>query len=105
MQRRVHAFAPKQPLEHMSRLVVADDADQCHLRPQRRGVAGDVGGSAGTLFAARDLDDRDRRLGRNAIDVAEPVAIEHRVADDQNARAADGIAKIAEASYVRRHQC
>ena len=95
---------PKQPLERMPRLVVADDAEQRHPRAQRRGVARDVGGAAGTLLAARDLDDRHRRLGRNALDVAEPVAIEHHVADDQHARATDRIAEIAEASRARRHQ-
>ena len=96
MQRRAHAFGSEQLLEHASRLVVADDADQGHLRAERRGVARDIGRTARPLLAARDLDHRHRRFRRDALNVAEPVAIEHHVADDQRARTRNGVAKVGE---------
>ena len=48
--------------------------------PSAAAVARDVGGAARPLLAARDQHHRHRRLGRDALDVAEPVAVEHHVA-------------------------
>ena len=89
VERRAHALGREQALERRAGLVVADHRQQRRLRAQRRRVARDVGGAAGALLGARDLDHRHRRLGRDALDVAEPVAVEHHVADDQHARARD----------------
>ena len=55
---------------------------------ERCGVARDVRRAAGALFVALDLHHRHRRLRRNAADFAEPVAVEHDVADDEYARRA-----------------
>ena len=67
-------------------LVVADHRQQRRPRAQRRRIARDVGRAAGTLLGALDLDHRHRRLGRDAAHLAEPVAIEHHVADHQQPR-------------------
>jgi hypothetical protein len=68
-----------------ARLVGADHAQQAAVRAQRGRVARHVGGAAEALFALFDAHDRHRRFRRNAADVAEPVAVEHDVADDEDA--------------------
>ena len=78
------------------------DGQQRGLRAQRCGVARDVGRAAGSLLGARDLDDRHRRFGRDALDLAEPVAVEHHVADDEHARARDALAPRRESRCAAR---
>ena len=51
----------------------------------RRGWHGDVGGSAGAGVALGVAEDGDRGLGGDAVDLAEDVAVEHEVADDEDA--------------------
>ena len=77
----------EQRLEAAAVLVVADRGQQARLRAERLDVPGDVGGAAEPLLllARVDAHDRHRRLGRDAVDRAEPVAVEHRVADDEDA--------------------
>ena len=82
------AFA-EQLHDALARLVVADHAQQARLRAERGGVARDVGGAAQALFLALHMHDRHRRFRRDAVDVAEPVAVEHDVADHQHARRAE----------------
>jgi len=64
---------------------MADHAQQARTRTERSGVARNVGGAAEPVLLTLHMHDRHGRLGRDAIDVAEPVAIEHDVADHQNA--------------------
>ena len=71
-------------LERRCRIVVADDADQRHVDPQRREVQRHVRGAAGSVFARLDVDDRHRRLLRHATGSAVPVPIEHDVPDDED---------------------
>ena len=97
MEERAHAVGREQPLERRAGLVGAGHRQERELRAQRRGVARDVGRPAGALFAARDLDDGHRRLRRDALDVAEPVAVEHDVADDEHARTRRAVAELGEA--------
>ena len=66
-------------------LVGADHADQPGLRAQVGHVARHVGRTAGAFLGAQHLDHRHRRLGRDAVGVAEPVAVEHHVADNEDA--------------------
>ncbi len=63
--------------------VVADHRQQRCPRTQGRRIARDVGSTARTFFSALDLDDRHRRLGRDTAYLAEPVAVQHHVADHQ----------------------
>ena len=90
MRSRLQELAQRRP-----GLVAPDHRKQAHLRAERGGVARDVGRAAGALLDAVDLHDRHRRLGRDAADLAEPVAVEHHVADDQHARLASGSARSA----------
>ena len=87
MQPGTNAFALEQGFEPGAGLVRAHDGQQRHLGTQRRRIARDVGRAARALLFVIDLDDRHRRFGRNALDLADPVAVEHGVADDQHARA------------------
>ena len=66
-------------------LVVADHRQQRYPRAQGRRIARDIGRAAGTLLGALDLDYRHRGLRRDAAHLAEPVAIQHHVADHQQA--------------------
>src|SRR6185295_4158804 len=78
---RVDALAPEELLQPGARLVRTDDRQQAHPGAQRRGIAGDVRGAPGALLFPHYPDDGDGGFGRDALDLAEPVAIEHRVAD------------------------
>src|SRR2546426_7261305 len=94
MQRGPHPVTGEQPLESSPGLVVAHDADERDLRTERRRVTRDVPGAARALFVARNLYDRHRRLRRNALDLSKPVAVEHDVAHDEQARTRHGVAII-----------
>jgi len=61
--------------------VLADNGDEPAFGAQRRDVRGDVGGAAETMAARVHRDDGHRRLGRNPLDFAHQVDVEHRVAD------------------------
>ena len=86
VQAGANAGRVEQPRQAPAGLVVADHRQQRAPRRRAPRVARDVGGAAGTLLAALDLHHRHRRLRRDARDVAEPVAVEHHVADHQHAR-------------------
>ena len=81
------ARLPKVALDPGALLVVADDADEKRDEAQALEVPGDVARPAQAGRALPDLDDRDRRLGRDARDVAPDVAVEHDVAEDDDALA------------------
>ena len=77
--------APQHLLDLGAGLVVADHAQQARIGAQRRSVARDVGCAAQSLFAPFYAHDRDRRFRRNAAHFAEPVAVQHDVANHQDA--------------------
>ena len=52
---------------------------------ERAQVRSDVAGAAERAALALDLDHRNRRLGRDAVDAAPQVAVEHQVAEHQQA--------------------
>ncbi len=85
VQHRVHALGRSERCDTLARFVAAHHRQQRHARTQRGRVAGHIRRAARTFLGARNAHDRHRRLGRDAIDVAEPIAIEHHVADDENA--------------------
>src|SRR5436309_2028088 len=103
MERGAHVVLAKKTLQRASLLVVPDDADQRHLRAKRSRVTRDIGRTTGAFLTARDFDDRYRRLRRDSLDLAEPVAIEHDVADDQHARARDRVAEFGKTMIARGH--
>jgi hypothetical protein len=53
------------------------------LRAECGDIARHVGSPAGPLFDAFDLEHRHRGFRRDAVDVAEPVAVQHHVTDYQ----------------------
>jgi hypothetical protein len=64
--------------------VGADHTDEVATGAERCQVERDVAGATDQVFGAIDVDDRNRRLGRNPADVAVSEAIEHDVADHQH---------------------
>ena len=76
-------------------IVGADHAEQVTAGIERGDVAGDVAGAADGLLGALQVDHGGRRLGRDAADAAVAEAVEHQVADDQDAlgreRGEDGL--------------
>src|SRR3954470_542666 len=54
------------------------------MRAEGRHVAGDVRRPAGTFLGALHVDHRHGGLRRDAAHVAEPVAVQHHVARDQD---------------------
>lgn len=84
---RRHAAAAEQLDDPLAGFVATDDAQQPGLAAERHGIARDVGRTAEPLLLTLHVHDRHRRLRRNAVDVAEPVTVEHHVADDEHTRA------------------
>ena len=91
----------KQPRKAAAGLVVADNRKQRRAGAKTRRIARNVRGATGTLFGPRHVDDRHRRFRRDPLDVAEPVAIEHHVADDEDARLGDALAIGFESHWIR----
>jgi hypothetical protein len=60
-------------------------------------------GAARAHLLARHVHDRHRRLGRDALHAAPDVAIEHQVADDEDADPGEAPDEIREASAAHGH--
>jgi hypothetical protein len=69
-------------------LVPADHAGERDPGPQGGDRGGHVRRPAGAVPLPLEADDRHRRLGGDAPDAAQDVAVEHRVPDDQGPHAA-----------------
>src|SRR5690606_31142827 len=82
-----YAFLAQQTADRCSGVVIAYDTGQGYVCAQSSSITSNVSGATQAVFAARDMHDRHRRLGRNSMDVAKPIAIEHDIANDQDARA------------------
>ena len=74
--------------ERAPRLIVSDDREQGHVRTKRRGVGRHVRRPARRFLGALafDLDDLHGRLVGNPFYLAVPVAVEHHVPHDEDAR-------------------
>ncbi len=66
--------------------IVPDQAYQRRGSTDRDRIGRDVGGAAGTILGTCNTHDGHRCFRRNAIGGAGPVAIEHDIAHDQDAR-------------------
>ena len=86
VQAGMDALLRQKALQPLACLVITHDGEQRSARPQCRGIAGHVGRPAGPLLDALHLDNRHRCLGRDAAHFAEPVAVEHGIADHQDSR-------------------
>ena len=95
LEQGLDAALAEQGFEPVSVLVVADGGDQARVGAERLDVPGHVGGAAEPLLllARMDANDGHRRLGRDAVDGAEPVAVEHGVADDEDAGGGEALAR------------
>ena len=67
-----------------ARLVVADDGDEGHRGAQGGQVADHIAGAAGQRHLAVHRQHRHRRFRADALDPAIDVAVQHRVADDED---------------------
>ena len=68
----------------LARLVVADDPDEHGRRAERAHVVRDVGRAAQPILVAHVLDDRHRRLRRDALHAPDDELVEHQIADDND---------------------
>src|SRR5262249_33285947 len=79
-----------QDLSHADAVRVgADDADQADVDLQSAEHGGDAAGAAESLFLLVGPQQDDRRFLADAFGVPPDVAVEHDVADDQDARSAE----------------
>src|SRR5581483_7055797 len=85
-QLRIDLGFREQPGERLPRLVLTHHGEQTHRRTQRRSITRDISSPPGTLLHATNAHDGYRRFRRYATDLAEPIAIQHRIARNQNAR-------------------
>jgi hypothetical protein len=76
--------------------VGAPEAGEEGLAAEAGEVHGDVGGAAGALVTVGVAEDGDGGLGGDAIDLAEDVAVEHEVADDEDADVVEAAFEEAE---------
>jgi hypothetical protein len=84
---RVQAGTLKESMEVFAGRVGATDPDQCRRGVKPNQVGSDIAGAAKGLGAPPDVKHRDRGLGRNALDVAPEVLVEHKIAQHEDARA------------------
>ena len=84
LQQADHTLLCQQPLKAMRRLIVTDDSEQRDLGAQRLDIQCHIGSAAQPVFLALHMDDGHRCLGRDAVHIAKPVAVQHRVADHQH---------------------
>ncbi len=89
MQRGLDVFAAHQLLERIAGFVRPDHREKRRTALQRGDVARDVRRATRALFRPAHEHDGNGRFRRDAIDVAEPVAIEHDVADHEDAGAGE----------------
>ena len=66
------------------RRIVAGNADEDSLRPVGDEIGGDVAGATEEDALGAMVKHRDRRLGRDAADLAFDEAVEQNVADDEH---------------------
>jgi len=69
-----------------ARVILADDPDEGAMHAERGEIAGDVAAAADHQLAARHRQDRCRRLGRDARDLAVDEVVKHQIADAKNRR-------------------
>jgi hypothetical protein len=65
--------------------VCAPEAGEERLAAQTSEVHGDVGGAAGALVTVCVAKDGDGGFGGDAVDVADDVAVEHEIANNEDA--------------------
>ncbi len=84
--------------------VVAPEAAEEGLAAEAGEVHGDVGCAACALVAAGVAEDGNRGFGRDALDVAVDVAVEHDVADDEDFELAEAaLEQIQNGMKLRQH--
>ncbi len=66
-------------------VVVARDASERDCCAEGTEISGDVCGTTGSALPVLDTHDRNRRLRRNATRGAEPVLVQHQVANNESA--------------------
>jgi len=76
-------------MQNLTGLVVTNQADKNALRAKRGDIAGDVAGAPDFNGVVLDLQNRRRRFGRNARDIAIDKIVKHDVADTKNGLLAD----------------
>ena len=74
----------KRAHERTAGVILSDDAEENAARPERRNVARHVAGPTDGEIVAGDCENRSRRLGRDARDLAVDEVVEHQIsnADD-----------------------
>src|SRR5262249_55710571 len=72
-----------EPTDLSTSLVIADNRNERGSRAQSPKVAQYISGAAEGLHFALDPQHRDRRLGRDPLDLAVNVVVKHHIADTQ----------------------
>ena len=79
-------------------LVASDDADECDACAECGQVVGHIRRAAQPHELVLEVHDRHRRFGRNSRDTTDDEAVEHDVARDQYAMAAEPFDEVAGAA-------
>jgi hypothetical protein len=82
--RAIDAALGQHSAQLRARFVLACDAEESHARAQRRHIACGIRRAAWNAERADLAHDGHRRLGRDAIHVARPIAVQHQIAGDQH---------------------
>ena len=100
-QGQVHRALDGQDFSRLAaRRIVADDTKQPGPGAERRQVARHVSRTAHRHGLTANPQDRDRRLGRNAFDLAIDEAIEHHVPDTHDMRGAQPVQPVNQSRFV-----
>ena len=76
-------------------------ATRSHVAPTAPHVLRDVARAAERVAPLADAHDGDRRLGRDALDVAAQVDVEHRVAEHRDATARRGLEELDQSIAIQ----
>ena len=102
--REVHAGCGKQCAQFAHFPVVAPKACLRDLDSQANQVHGHIGRAAGRARGAYRAEYRNRRLGRNAVDIPQDGAIQHHVANHQHAKGSKSAFNQGEKAGLFFHQ-
>src|SRR5208282_1521641 len=84
-------FRRKQCANLLTGRIVAENREEPHRRTDRGEVAHHVAGTAQHAALALDAQHGDRGFGRNALDRAIDIAVEHHVPETQDADPGEGL--------------
>src|SRR5262249_50796087 len=85
--------------QRAARIVLSDDTEENAARAKPRYIAGDVAGTADRELVAPHCQDRSRRLGRDARDLAVHEVVKHQISDADDGLLGNELERVLEIEH------